>query len=300
MNFYIVDAFTEEVMGGNTAGVILLDQDSGPLNTAYMGKLAAELKYNITVFVCRLSGREFGLKFFSPADEVDLCGHATIAAFTAMMDAGWITEDGRYSYQTPVGILEAVIKEGFVLIEQGEGRTVHEISSQLELGRLYEILGVRCQEVHGRGLDGRDILLYPTAVSTGIVDLMVPVENLGELWQVDPDYHVLKKMSREYEVASFHVYALDESGTAAARCRNFAPLYGVMEDIATGTANASLAYHLYSRGMVPQKKESVFIQGEKLGRPSKILTYIKNCGEGNVKIQVGGKGAILVRGTISL
>jgi len=300
MKFYIVDAFTEVVMGGNTAGVILLDEGSKLPEDSYMRRMAEELKYNITVFVRRLGKMEFGLKFFSPADEVDLCGHATIAAFTAMQDAGWIGGDGRYAYRTSVGTLEAVVKDGFVLIEQGEGQTIRELDRQLEQERLYEILGIGFQEVYARKSDGQAVRLLPTAVSTGIVDMMVPVEDRETLAQVDPDFHVLKKMSRDYGVASFHVYCRGENGRMAAYCRNFAPLYGVMEDIATGTANASLAYHLYCRGLIDGGRESVFVQGEALGRSSKILAYVNALGSGRAKIQVGGKGAILVKGEIAL
>ena len=79
MRYYIVDAFTSEPFGGNPAGVVLLDGDFP--SDRLMQQIAAEFRYSETVFVQQQGCNEFTMRYFTPAGEVDLCGHATVAAF---------------------------------------------------------------------------------------------------------------------------------------------------------------------------------------------------------------------------
>lgn len=296
MRFYIVDAFTKELMGGNTAGVVLVEEDSIDLNKELMKKTAEELKYNITVFVQRTKFGEFIFKFFSPVDELDLCGHATIAAFTALLEEGWIEDNHAYVYHTPVGALEAMLQNRFVMIEQGNGNIGKIINEKLEMERIYEILGVDYQEVYIDSPEQKK-RVYPALVSTGIQDMLVPVKSKVELEKIDPDDHVLKKMSQDYGAASFHVFYVSEENEIV-HCRNFAPLYGVREDIATGTSNASLLYYLHEMGILQNRGR--FIQGEKMGRKSRIIGDIGKRESGELSIRVGGMGRILVKGEIYL
>ena len=80
MQYYIVDAFTDQPFGGNPAGVVLLDGDVFP-NETLMLQIAAELRYSETAFVRRDAEKEFTIRYFTPMAEVELCGHATIASF---------------------------------------------------------------------------------------------------------------------------------------------------------------------------------------------------------------------------
>ena len=83
MQYYIVDAFTDQPFGGNPAGVVLLDGNSFP-NETLMLQIAAELRYSETAFVRRDSEKEFTIRYFTPMAEVELCGHASIASFALM------------------------------------------------------------------------------------------------------------------------------------------------------------------------------------------------------------------------
>ena len=181
MKFYVVDAFTEELMGGNTAGVVLMD-DSAPYITKQMMKKTSggtEVQY---YGICAQRRRRTAyVQIFSPVDELDLCGHATIAAFTALLDIGWVEDNNSYVYCTPVGPLEAIIQNGFVMIEQGEGKIIRIVNSEIEMARMYEILGLDFQNVPAELPDGGRIRLYPAIVSTGISDMLVPVRDEEEL-----------------------------------------------------------------------------------------------------------------------
>ena len=71
-------------------------------------------------------------------------------------------------------------------------------------------------------------------------------------------------------------------------CSNYAPLYDIPEECATGTSNGALTYYLYLRGDVKPEQENVFLQGEHMGRPSEIrsLLYEK---DGAVTVRIGGR-----------
>lgn len=76
MRAFIVDAFTDRPFAGNPAGVCLLDE---PADAAWMQRVAAELNLSETAFVHPAGDHTYGLRWFTPTVEVDLCGHATLA-----------------------------------------------------------------------------------------------------------------------------------------------------------------------------------------------------------------------------
>src|SRR5665648_1175654 len=90
MKFYIVDAFAEELFGGNPAGVVILNEGTDFLTDEIMIKTAAELRYSETAFIRQVGEKEFNIRYFTPVEEVNLCGHATIGSFGALLDAGTI------------------------------------------------------------------------------------------------------------------------------------------------------------------------------------------------------------------
>ena len=86
MKLYIIDAFAEEIFGGNPAGVVILPELEDFPPPEVMIRTAAELRYSETVFIQKKEDRQFVARYFTPSDEVDLCGHATIAAFGAFFE----------------------------------------------------------------------------------------------------------------------------------------------------------------------------------------------------------------------
>ena len=104
MILYVADAFTTVRFSGNQAGVALLGEGDFPAEEL-MRALAGELKHSETAFVRKTGEKSFHIRYFTPAEEVDLCGHATIAAFTVLRDTGAI-EPGDYALHTRSGDLE--------------------------------------------------------------------------------------------------------------------------------------------------------------------------------------------------
>ena len=78
MKIYVMDAFAARLFGGNQAGVALPE---GDVSDETMRLIAAELKHSETAFVRPQEDGSVDLRYFTPAGEVELCGHATIASF---------------------------------------------------------------------------------------------------------------------------------------------------------------------------------------------------------------------------
>lgn len=101
--FFLIDAFCDGPFTGNPAGVVLLER---PEDEAWMAAFAAEVNQAETAFVVR-GDREFGLRWFTPTVEVDLCGHATLASAHALATAGWVSGDAPIAFRTKSGVLRA-------------------------------------------------------------------------------------------------------------------------------------------------------------------------------------------------
>ena len=290
MKFYIVDAFTEEIFGGNPAGVVILPDGADFPSDEIMVKTAAELRYSETAFIKNLGNGEFNIRYFTPAAEVDLCGHATIGSFKALLHAGIIKDNNTYINHTLAGDLEIIVENGFVLMDMANPVKINEITADDKLEELYKIMGLDYKEQKARGLN-----MIPQMISTGLPDIMMPVLTLTDLESIAPDFPALSKLSEAYEVVGVHAFTLD-GDDATCHVRNFAPLYDIDEEAATGTSNGALTYYGYLNGFIKSGDDSLFIQGEKMQRPSQIRSHIDE----NCAIKVGGSAVMLAEGEINL
>ena len=133
MKFYIVDAFTAEKFGGNPAGVVILPDGADFPADEVMVKTAAELRYSETAFIKNLGGGEFNIRYFTPAAEVDLCGHATIGSFKALLYGGFIKDNGKYINHTLAGDLEIDVKNGSILMDMAAPVKINEVTETAAL-----------------------------------------------------------------------------------------------------------------------------------------------------------------------
>jgi len=295
--FYIVDAFADELFGGNAAGVVILGRDDEFPSDNVMVKVAAELKYSETAFIKQISGDKFKIRYFTPAAEVDLCGHATIGSFGALMDCGLAKDNTTYSLDTLSGQLEVSIKNGFVMMDMSSPKEMAEITNPTKLKELAQVMGIYVE----------DIGMTPQLISTGLPDIMLNVKTKEILMGIKPDFFALAKLSEDYQVVGVHAFSLNpnhgpnKTNEAIAYCRNFAPLYEIDEEAATGTSNGALTYYLYKNGHVAKDERNVFLQGESMNRPSKIMSILQKAHDDKgVNIKVGGVYKILVKGNIAL
>ena len=276
MRYFIVDAFTNQLFGGNPAGVALLDGDTFP-NDELMLKIAAELRYSETAFIRRHSATEFTIRYFTPKAEVELCGHATIASFSLLHREGLAS--GRCICHTLAGDL--VVETGErVMMQMAKPRIVENVE---DIDEIYRALGI----------NGYTPTLPVQITYSGLPDFMIQVNDIATLQAMKPDMEAITEITRRYNAVSFHVFAFGNDNYTA-HVRDFGPLYGVPEESATGTANAALTYYLQQNGCLGQEAECAFLQGEAMGRPSVVATRIQ--ADGN--IFVGGTAAIVAEGNL--
>lgn len=287
MKFQIVDAFSENLFGGNPAGVVLLNEDQDFPSDEIMVKTAAELRYSETAFIKVLGNNKFHIRYFTPAAEVDLCGHATIGSFAALKNWSLVKDGEIYTIITLAGELTIAIQNGTIFMQMGKAEILKTLNTQAEIDRIAKILGI----------NAKDIVLPINIVSTGLPDIMLEVKSFEVLNSINPDFSALSKLSEQYGVTGLHAAYFKGQNDITAHCRNFAPLYDIDEEAATGTASGAITYHFYSEGKIKEGAENVFIQGESMNRPSKIVSTLTNK-NGEVEIKIGGSGKVLASGEI--
>ena len=213
--FFQVDAFAERPLTGNPAAVMPLERW---LDDALMQAIAAENNLSETAFTvpCDSDAAEFELRWFTPAAEVELCGHATLAAGHVLIHSEPVRFATRHA-----GVLTVTKRDGMIELDlpAPQLREVHEP----ELNRA---LGLP---------DG------PAWLANGCNDAaIIEVENEAAVRGVRPDYKALAQVPRmavvtargsEHDVAS----------------RVFVPYLGIDEDPVTGSAHAALTPYWASR-----------------------------------------------------
>lgn len=278
MHYYIVDAFTDRPFGGNPAGVVLLGEEAFP-DERLMTQIAAELRYSETAFVRRLSPSEYHLRYFTPAAEVELCGHATVATFALLHKFGMA--QGRCRCHTLAGDLE---------VDAGE-----HVMMQMASPRIVETITDTEPVYHALGIDGYRPTLPVQIAYSGLADIMIQIPDVATLNSLQPDMEAIAAFTKARNAVSFHVFALADDGYTA-HVRDFAPLYDIPEESATGTANAALTHYLVVNGVIPRQGDFAFLQGEAMGRPSVVATHIATDGA----VYVGGTAAVVAEGNLLL
>lgn len=282
MKVYVMDSFSDRIFGGNQAGVVLADK---ALEPAVMQQVAAELKHSETAFVWQTEEGN-RLRYFTPAGEVDLCGHATVAVFALLRRLGWI-EDGTHKALTRAGALEIEVSGETVWMDMAPPKT---------LGILPEESWEELYGAYGLTLEDRPADLPPEIVSTGLADIMMPVRDHETLLRAVQDERTVTELSRRFDVTGVHMFCLGEE---AVYCSNFAPLYDIPEECATGTSNGALTYYLYERSLVEPERENLFLQGEHMERPSRILSRL-TVQDGAVRVRIGGQAVMSLAGEMDL
>ena len=287
MSVFILNAFARTKRGGNPAGVTL---DADGLSEASMQDIAARVGLSETAFVQKSAAADFKIRFFTPAAEVDLCGHATIAAFSLLFGLRRIAA-GSYRQETKAGILGVEVqKDGAVFMEQALPIFEKTVDRKEVAGSL------------GIGLASLAPDLPVQIVSTGLRDILVPVVSLSVLSGLRPDFDKIAAVSRKEEAVGYHVFCLETKYRSTAHCRNLAPLYGIPEEAATGTSSGALACYLFKHGRITegQARSLVFEQGYVMRRPSEIFVRLEITGRFIKGVHVGGQATAAREKTLQM
>src|SRR6056297_409407 len=289
----LVDAFTTDPLSGNAAGVI---PDAEGLSDEQCQAVARELAVSETAFISPSTEADRRIRFFTPTQEVDLCGHATIAAHASLHDEGELGA-GSHSLETAVGVLEIEIEpDGTVWMTQDSPTVVQRA---VDYDRLAEALGCEASTLQDVGAD------IPVArASTGLPVLVVPINFLESLGGLDPDMGTIETLSEEFDVAGIYAFTFDTLSTdATAHGRFFAPAVGVDEDPVTGTASGACAAYFHTAGSAAfddLDDELRFEQGDFLDRAGRVRARVDTDDGGSTRVRVGGQAVTTVEGTITI
>ncbi len=237
---YHVNAFTADSSGGNPAGVVL---EADNLNDTQMLTIAKEVGFSETAFISESDKATKKLRFFTPTEEVDLCGHATIASWSLMRHKQLVNV-GVSNQDTLAGLLKVDVRaDGLVYMEQ----TDVQFYETIEPKKLISILGINETDFNES--------LKPLIVSTGLKDLIVILKDEAVLNNLNPDLDAMASFSKTNDITGMHIAALHKDKSAVAAARNFAPLVGINEESATGTSNGALLCYLRKHNALPYQQE---------------------------------------------
>jgi PhzF family phenazine biosynthesis protein len=207
-----VDAFTNEPFAGNPAAVCILPDAAAEV---WMVKVAREMNLSETAFLVRHDG-EYDLRWFTPAVEVALCGHATLASAHVLWEEGHLKPEAQARFQTKSGLLTADLRGDW--IEMDFPAVVAQPSTAPR--SLLEALGAEAQYI------GRNKF-----------DYLIELESEAAVRALKPDHAQL----RNFPVRGVIVTSRASSADFDFVSRFFAPGSGVDEDPVTGSAHCCLA-----------------------------------------------------------
>jgi PhzF family phenazine biosynthesis protein len=254
-----VDAFTNRPFAGNPAAVCILPE---PADERWMQNVAGEMNLSETAFLYR-HGDGFNLRWFTPAVEVDLCGHATLASAHVLWEEGHLKSDARARFYTRSGLLTAERHGDW--IELNFPATLEEPATAPP--NLVEALGVSPKYI------GRNKFDYLVEVeSEAVVRNLTPNFTLLETVPVRGVIVTSRASSREYDFIS----------------RFFAPGSGVAEDPVTGSAHCCLGPFWSAR---LGKSEFVAYQASARGG----VVRVRVSGD---RVHLGGQAVTVMRGEL--
>jgi PhzF family phenazine biosynthesis protein len=279
----LVDAFTSEPLSGNAAGVV---PDAEGLSDEQMQAVARELNASETAFLLPSSEADRRVRYFTPTQEVDLCGHATIASH------GWLAEEDDIedsaTLETNVGVLDIDIDDGVVWMTQD---TADVTRVDIEYERVADALGVDHATLEDIGAD-----LPLATASTGLPFLVVPVNFLEAISGLEPDMTAIAELTEELDVTGIYAFSFDAlEADSTLHGRMFAPAAGVDEDPVTGTASGAVGAYLREirafDGELPE--EMVFEQGHFVDQPGRVRVQARED-----PISVGGRAVTALDGSV--
>jgi trans-2,3-dihydro-3-hydroxyanthranilate isomerase len=293
--FHTADVFTDQTFGGNQLGVL---PDARGLTTEQMQAITREFNYSETIFVLPPDDPKHTrrLRIFVPGKEIPFAGHPTVGGAFVLAATGEIKLDG---------------DETRIVLEEGVGPVPVLIRSRNGAPYFTQLTAAKIPEQH---LESWDAATIANLVSLSADDVDLSNGNAIEGWSAGLPYLYLPLKSRDALqrsriradllektlggkwTAEIVVFTKDGDDY---RARMFAPLVGVAEDPATGSAAAAFAGYVGSRSDVRDGMISFTVhQGYEMGRPSRLDVELDKSNGEITSVRVGGASVLVSSGTI--
>jgi trans-2,3-dihydro-3-hydroxyanthranilate isomerase len=296
--FALVDAFTDRAFAGNTAGVIAR---ADALSAAQMQRIARELGQTETSFISATTapGADLALRWFTPQVEVDLCGHATVAAFVCL------AAEGRIAWRGNQAAVRCVTRTGTIDVElRRQGNESPTVTIAVCVATLQPVASDRRAVAAAVGLPesaldaSRPILEDPAGAR-----LIVPVTRLADLLALAPNGLGMVSYGARHGYRRFTLVCTEtEDPVSFVHLRHFAPANGIPEDPVTGTAHAVAAIYCERLGLLPAGERIVLHgeQGHAIGRHGLVTVELHRRSGAIADVRIGGRGTIVARGSIAV
>lgn len=291
-SLYQVDAFTSRPLTGNACAVVF---DCTDLDDDTMLAIAKEMNLSETAFVWRMDDGHFRARYFTPAEEIPLAGHPTIATVYALIDSGRLQLDGDFLK------FLLFLRDGPVVIEviAEEKKVQRVVMSQRKPQFLatYDPADV----LPAFGLDPSDLLpnTIIQTISTGTPQLMVPLKDLDSLRNAVLDLEKYAALKKTGDFFSPHLFCLQgvDHGTTFARDFGLPP--DTLEDPFTGSATGGMAAYLWHYGLI-ESPNFIAEQGHWMNRPGEAQVEVVGPREDIETVKVGGAAVTVLKGQLSL
>ena len=283
INIYQIDAFTDKSFSGNPAGVTFADG----LTSEEMQLIAKEMNLAETAFLGKSDKADYHLRWFTPAVEVELCGHATIASLHFLNENKLLEKGQELTFDTRSGILKCRFENGKYFMQIPIYSVKKYIESKEEI---LNSLGVEKKNID----ENVPILLTDNAY------LYINIKSLRALHELKPDFKTLKKLNSPGKecVAVYTLETVDKGSFAHSRF--FAPYYGIDEDPVTGSMNGPLMQVLIKAGFIKDEGKELnftFEQGDVLGRRGRVgVRYSSSKKE----LYISGNAVTMLKGEMAL
>jgi PhzF family phenazine biosynthesis protein len=248
-----IDAFASAGSAGNPAACIYLDADQA-IAEAEMQNITKQHKGFVSEMVyCQVDGQgPYKLTYYSSECEVEFCGHGTIACMYDLVSRTpeLLRENEILIGTNKKGVLTVyneIGRENAVYITAPE--PVH-IGTSLTVDQIADALGISPRSIPG----GFDIDL----INAGLATLIVPISNLRDETTMFPDEKKLKAFCEANNVDIILAFSKETEDIGnIAHTRVFAPKFGYLEDLATGSGNSAFGYYMLKNGMWDGESVSV-------------------------------------------
>lgn len=286
-----VDAFTRTPYGGNPCAVVF---DADELSAEAMQSIAREMNLSETAFVMTSERADYRARYFTPAEEIPMAGHPTVATVYGLLSTGRLNRQGgdcSVTLELPAGIIPVDVTEedgGAPLITMTQ--LAPEFLGEHDPAEVMPAFGLTEDDL----LPGHPIL----TVSTGTPQLMVPLRDSQALRSCRVNAARYSALREKGDFFSPHLFVLGGATTAGA---TFARHFGVPPDTAedpfTGSATGGMAAYLYRRGLI-EAPEFIAEQGHWMGRPGMARVGLLGTREHIEGVRVGGHAVEIMEGMI--
>ena len=263
MQQYIMSSFISRSGGGNKAAVVF---DDLGMSDQQMLEVAKKNNLSETAFIdfVERDSNRFNIRYFTPTEEVDICGHAALASFQVLKQLGYLEDCVAY-HRTKAGELKVLIENDAILIQMKKPEMVMQLTKDI----IMETVDVSESEI----IPNRNGMIY--VISTGLKDIIVEVNRIEVLKRMSIIRDKMIDVCKEYNLIGMHVVSRETiEKDSDFCCRNFAPVVGIDEESATGTSNASLLYSIImNSNNFDYNKTYKVEQGYFMNSPSNI--YVK-------------------------